>query len=105
NTGLLAEATASCAVAVHATRSLGGTYAATVTLRNTGSSPLAAASLSWHGGSGEAVLLGLGATITQNGTRVQADLAPGILRAGQSRTFVLIGTANAARIAQPAAFT
>jgi hypothetical protein len=105
NAGLLAEASASCSVALHATRSLGGAYAATVTLRNTGSSPLPASSLSWHASSGEAVLLGLGATATQNGTRVQADLASGTLRAGQSRTFVLIGTANAARIAQPTAFT
>jgi hypothetical protein len=105
NTGLLAEAVASCSVTVHATRALGGRYAATVTLRNTGSSALAASSLSWHAGSGEAVLLGLGASVSQNGTRIQADLGSVTLRAGASRTFVLVGTANAARTADPGAFT
>ena len=105
NTGLLAEATASCAVSFHSTRSVGGRFAATVTLRNTGSSPLAASSLSWHAGSGEAVLLGAGAEVTQSGTRVEVDLGSASLRAGQSRTFVIVGTANSSRAAQPAAFT
>jgi hypothetical protein len=105
NTGLIAEAVATCSVTVHATRSLGGRYAATVTLRNTGSSALSASSLSWHAGSGEAVLLGLGAEVSQSGTRIQADLGPVTLRAGKSRTLVLIGTANAAHTAAPEAFT
>ncbi|AYF97337.1 right-handed parallel beta-helix repeat-containing protein [Protaetiibacter intestinalis] len=105
NTGLLAAETATCSVSVRAIPTVAGRYVATVTLRNAGTAALPASSLSWHAGSGESALLGLGASVSQNGTRVEAELGDATLRAGRSLTFLVYGTANAKRIAEPDAFT
>ena len=105
NTGLTAAATASCSVSVHAAPVIWDRFVAVVSVRNTGESALPVSSLSWHAGSGEAVHLGVGASVAQNGDRIEADLRDRSLRPGASRHFVIVGTANAARIAQPDGFT
>lgn len=106
NTGLLAAATATCSVTTRATPVLFGRYLATVTIRNTGAEPLSIGSLSWHLGSGEAVLAAVGAReITQSGTRAEASFASKSVAPGKSTSFVVTGTANAKKLAAPAAFT
>jgi len=105
NIGLLAATTASCTVTITATPTILGRYAAVVTVRNTGSTPLPLGELSWHVGSGEAVLLAPGVGLDQNGTRLELDFGAATLKRGASRTVALVGTANASHLATPDAFT
>lgn len=105
NTGLLAEATATCTVKFTATPSIAGHWTALVTIRNTGAAALPVGSLSWNAGSGEAALGAVGASVDQNGARVEATLRGGELRPGGARSFIVAGTANAKKVAAPAAFT
>lgn len=105
NTGLLAEATATCTVKFSATRVVAGHWTALVSIRNTGTTALPVSALSWNAGSGEAVLVAANASVDQNGARVEATLRGDALRPGVARSFVVVGTANAKTIASPAAFT
>ncbi|MBW9095304.1 cellulose binding domain-containing protein [Microbacterium jejuense] len=104
NTGLLAAASAPCAVDVKSAPAREGSFTATVTLRNTGSTELQASTLSWHAAGGEAVQRAPGAAVTQNGSRVEIALEGAQVRPGASRTFAISGTVNAGRLATPAAF-
>ncbi|WP_127476269.1 CBM35 domain-containing protein [Microbacterium sulfonylureivorans] len=104
NTGLLAAASATCTVEVTPRPVKGGGFTARVTLRNTGTKPLPLGALSWHAGSGEAVLHAGGAAVSQNGGRVEMTPDGAAVKAGAARSFVIRGTANAEEIALPTDF-
>ncbi len=104
NTGLLAAASATCTVEVAPKRVRAGGFTARVTIRNSGTEPLDLGALSWHAGSGEAVLRASGAAVSQNGTRVEIAPEASTLKPGGARTFVITGTANAEEISLPTDF-
>lgn len=104
NTGLLAAETATCTVEVTPKPVKAGEFTARVTIRNTGTERLALGTLSWHAGSGESVLRASGATVSQNGTRVELASDASTLKPDGTRTFVITGTANAEAITLPTDF-
>lgn len=105
NTGLLAAATATCTVKVIAPPVVADRWKMIISIRNTGPTGLTAGVLSWDAGSGEAALRAANATISQNGTRIQATVDAKAIPPGARRSFAVSGTANTHRITTPDSFT
>jgi endoglucanase len=95
---------ASCTVAYHVDSSWSGGFNATVTLKDTGSAPLANWSLTWTVPSGTQLVNGWNATVTQSGSTVTAKApswAPD-LAAGASASIGF--QANGSSSGQPTAY-
>ena len=94
----------SCAVTYHVDSSWNGGFNATVTLKDTGSSPLADWTLTWTAPSGTQLVNGWNATVSQSGVTVTARAptwAP-TLAAGASASIGL--QANGSSAAQPTGY-
>lgn len=105
NTGLLAAATAACSVKVTTSPVAAGRWKMSIGIRNTGVTALDAEALAWDAGSGEAALRAATATVSQNGTRVEATFDAKPIPPGAMRSLHVTGTANAPELTIPDLFT
>ncbi|MBD5785614.1 hypothetical protein IF650_05425 [Cellulosimicrobium terreum] len=94
NDSLLGDAAPVCAAQVR-TVTLGTTTLTTVRLTNTGDAPLPVRDLAWYARPGDAVAAGIGATTTQDGTRVATTpWLDQTVRPGRSTSFVVAGSVH-----------
>ncbi|ROS78612.1 cellulose binding domain-containing protein [Cellulomonas sp. PhB143] len=107
NLGVTQPLPSTCTVRATASGVWHGGYVATVTLKNTGTTPVDGWDLRWHLGSGQSAGRAWGAASVQDGPLVTAsDLGWNrVVAPGRSVTFGYVGTTNGSRVDVPDAFT